>query len=82
MTAPNHPNNSRFKSGIFRYISLINLIGILVGGVGGYIYYATVVCQTGGCPLTSNPYLTVAWGALLGYLVSDLFTGKKPARPE
>ncbi len=67
------------KSGIFKFISPISLIGIVVGAIGGYIYYSQVVCSTGGCPLTSNPYLTILWGALMGYLLFDMFNKKKPS---
>ncbi|MBE0638538.1 MAG: hypothetical protein IH598_08460 [Bacteroidales bacterium] len=64
---------------MFKYIPLSTLIGILSGAIGGYIYYTQVVCTTGGCPLTSNPYLTILWGALVGYLISDMFKKRKPA---
>ncbi len=47
---------------------------VLVGGVGGYAYYALVGCRTGACPLQSNPYFSVLWGALLGYLAADAVT--------
>lgn len=65
------------KSGIFRYIPFANVVGIMLGGIGGYIYYLKVVCVTGGCPLTSNPIITIVWGGALGYLFSDLFRKRK-----
>ena len=46
----------------FRYIPFANVVGIMLGGIGGYIYYLKVVCVTGGCPLTSNPIITIVWG--------------------
>jgi hypothetical protein len=72
-------NKSFLKSGIFKVLPLISMIGIIVGAIGGYIYYDQVVCTTGGCPLTSNPYITVIWGAVIGYLLFDMFKKKKPA---
>ena len=51
--------------------------GIILGGVAGYIYYIKVGCVSGTCAITSNPYLSIFWGAVIGYLVSDLFGAKK-----
>lgn len=75
----NSAGKSFLQSKIFSIVPLISIIGILVGAIGGYIYYDQVVCTTGGCPLTSNPYITVGWGALMGYLLFDMFNKKKPA---
>jgi len=75
------PTNRTWKnSGIFKFIPLINVIGIVAGAIGGYIYYAQVVCVTGGCPLTSNPFITILWGALMGYLLSDIFVKRKTSQ--
>lgn len=52
-------------------------IGIPLGAVAGYAYYHFVGCVSGTCPITSNPYITVIYGAIIGYLVSDLFKKKK-----
>ncbi len=49
---------------------------ILLGVVGGYAYYALVGCNTGGCAITSSPYMSMAWGGLLGYLLPDFFVKK------
>ncbi len=49
----------------FSLYPFANVVGIMLGGgIGGYIYYLKVVCVTGGCPLTSNPIITIVWGAL------------------
>ncbi len=42
------------------------LLGVAIGGVGGYLYYRYVGCLTGACPLSSNPYIMVTYGMLLG----------------
>ncbi len=49
---------------------------ILLGVLGGYAYYALIGCNTGGCAITSNPYMSMAWGGLLGYLLPDFFVKK------
>ena len=45
-------------------------IGIVAGGVVGFMYYRFVGCASGTCPLTSNPYLSVLYGALVGLLIA------------
>ena len=52
------------------------IIGIAVGAAGGFIYYRTVGCSTGSCPITSNPWLTILWGAIIGYLTGSMFNKK------
>ena len=42
------------------------LFGVVVGGMLGYTYYATIGCASGGCPITSNPWISTFWGALIG----------------
>ncbi len=44
-----------------------------IGGALGYGYYRLVGCSSGACPLTSNPYISTAYGGLLGYLMSGAF---------
>ena len=53
------------------------MAGIILGAVAGYIYYIKVGCVSGTCAITSNPYLSIFWGAVIGYLVADLFGSKK-----
>ena len=36
------------------------------GGGAGYLWHRVVGCASGACPIVRNPYLSVAWGALLG----------------
>jgi hypothetical protein len=42
------------------------LLGVVIGGAGGFAYYAFVGCSTGSCPLTSNPIVASALGATIG----------------
>jgi cobalamin synthase len=55
------------------------VIGAVLGAIGGYIYYIQVGCNSGSCGITSNPYMSMLWGAAMGYLLFDLFT-RKPRR--
>ena len=44
------------------------VFGIL-GAAGGFAYYHFVGCTTGACPITGNPYLSTAYGSLMGMLL-------------
>lgn len=65
------------KPKIWKKLSLLSLAGLVVGAIGGYIYYAQVGCVSGTCAITSNPWMSTAWGAAFGYLVFDMFSTKK-----
>ena len=41
-----------------------------VGAAGGYVYYAYVGCMTGNCLITSNPYISTAYGAMMGLVMT------------
>jgi len=46
------------------------LIGISLGGALGFAYYKIVGCPSGTCPITSNPFVSTIWGAVIGLLIS------------
>lgn len=50
---------------------LVILAGIVAGAAGGYLYYQEIGCNSGGCAITSNPWMSTLTGGLLGYLVAD-----------
>ena len=56
-----------------KFLTLKSIIGMLVGVIGGYIYYIQVGCKSGTCPITSNPWMSMLWGLMMGYLVGDMF---------
>ena len=51
----------------------LTLIGLLLGAVGGFLYWRYVGCATGTCPITSSPWMSSLWGALLGGSFLGLF---------
>jgi len=61
----------------------IPIIGTILGIIGGYIYYIKIGCVSGSCAITSNPWLTMLWGGLMGYLIFDIFNvnRKKTNKP-
>ncbi|MBU1864073.1 MAG: hypothetical protein KKH94_10455 [Candidatus Omnitrophica bacterium] len=46
------------------------IIGIIIGGAIGFAVGYIGKCATGTCPLTSNPIVSTAIGALIGALVA------------
>ncbi len=46
------------------------MIGIVLGAAGGYAYYHYVGCLSGHCPISSNPWISTTYGALMGYLIA------------
>ena len=58
------------------WFSLYSLIGLALGALGGWIYYIKIGCSSGSCPIWSNPWMSIIWGAAFGYLLGDLFTRK------
>ena len=39
---------------------------VILGAAGGYLYYSFIGCVSGTCPITSNPWLSTGYGALVG----------------
>lgn len=44
-------------------------IFVLGGALAGYLYYRFVGCRSGVCPITSNPYISAGYGALMGLML-------------
>lgn len=38
----------------------------LLGGTAGFAYYFFIGCTSGSCPITSSPYVSTAYGVLMG----------------
>jgi hypothetical protein len=56
-------------------MSIRLIIGIVLGAVAGFAYYRFVGCASGACPITSNPYISTIYGAVMGALVSGVLSG-------
>lgn len=46
------------------------LLGALVGATVGYAMYRFVGCKTGACPITANPWVSMAVYGLIGAMVA------------
>lgn len=58
---------------------IITGIGIIVGAIAGYLYYYYVGCTSGTCSITSRPFNSSLYGALMGGLVFNMFV-KSPKK--
>jgi len=74
-------NNLNIKRLQFLKDNFLAITGIVIGIGGGFMYYHFIGCRTGSCPITSSPWLSMLWGAAVGYLVFDMFQ-KKKQKPE
>jgi hypothetical protein len=51
----------------------LTITGVLLGALGGYLYYAFVGCASGTCAITSSPTISTLYGALMGGLLFSMF---------
>ncbi len=49
-------------------------MGVVIGALGGYLYYYFIGCVSGTCALKSNPYIMIFYGSLIGYLLFELIS--------
>ncbi len=45
------------------------ILPVMLGAIGGYAYYYFIGCVSGACPITSNPYISTIYGAIIGALL-------------
>jgi hypothetical protein len=55
----------------------LTILGGLLGGLAGFLYYRFVGCANGTCPISSNPFMSTLWGLLIGGLFFNSFEKKK-----
>jgi phage shock protein E len=55
----------------------LSILGIVVGAIGGYLYYHFVGCASGTCAITSNPLNSTFYGAMTGGLFLNMFNVEK-----
>ncbi len=51
------------------------VLPVIGGGLLGYAYYYFIGCTSGSCPITSNPYISTFYGALIAFIL--VFPSKK-----
>jgi hypothetical protein len=52
-----------------KHTMILHTVAFAAGGaVLGFGYYKLVGCSSGACPITSNPYISSLFGAVMGFL--------------
>ncbi len=59
-----------------------SLIFMVLGAIGGYLYWNYVGCATGSCAITSVWWRSTIYGAIIGWLLGDLINDKLNKRKE
>lgn len=60
------PVKEFFKSGKFLKV----VLGIVLGGLAGFLIYYYVGCKTDVCAAAANPYTTVITGSIFGFIMT------------
>jgi len=47
-------------------------LGVILGGMIGFLYYRFVGCKTGACVIAGNPYISTLYWAVLGGIVANI----------
>lgn len=47
-------------------------IGLVLGAIGGYLYYYYIGCSSGSCAITSKPLNSTIYGMVMGGLALDM----------
>lgn len=56
-------------------------LAISIGALAGLLFYVFVGCSSGSCAITSNPYMSMLWGGIMGFfLVSSPCSGGSCSR--
>jgi len=50
---------------------LTKILAVAAGSGIGFLVYKFIGCRTGTCPITSNPWTSVIWGGLIGFLLAS-----------
>lgn len=51
----------------------LTTIGVVIGAIAGYLYYAEIGCLNGTCAITSKPINSTLYGGLMGGLLVNIF---------
>ncbi len=49
------------------------IAGAITGTLAGYLYWQQIGCSSGTCMITSKPFNSTVYGAVMGALVFGLF---------
>jgi hypothetical protein len=46
-------------------------LGVMAGGILGFMYYHFIGCTSGTCPITSHPVPSVLFGGFFGFVITS-----------
>ncbi len=58
------------------------IIGVVAGGLAGYVYWREIGCASGTCMITSKWHNSTAYGAMMGGLLFSMFKKHKNANSD
>ena len=50
----------------------LTIAGVIIGAIGGYLYYHFVGCTNGTCAITSKPFNSTLYGSVMGGLLLSM----------
>jgi len=56
------------------------IAGLILGAVGGFVYWQQIGCTSGTCMITSKWHNSTAYGAVMGGLFLSIFKKEKSER--
>ena len=56
--------------------------GVIIGAIGGYLYWQQIGCVSGQCMITSKWHNSTAYGAVMGGLLFSIFAKEKKKKDE
>ena len=56
---------------------VITAFGVVLGAIGGYLYWKMVGCRSGTCLIASNKYIMIGYGVLVGGMFTGLFEARQ-----
>lgn len=62
--------------------NMLTIIGIVLGALGGFLYWKWIGCNSGTCAITSKPLNSTIYGAIMGGLIFSLFKNNKKVNQE
>ena len=58
----------------------LTFVGIIIGAMGGYLYWKYVGCTSGTCRITASPINSTLWGAVMGGFFLSIFKPDNTAK--
>lgn len=63
------PKTKKLKELVKSKRFLKPFFALVIGGLAGFGYYYFVGCNSGTCSITSSPYMSTFWGAMMGFFL-------------